>query len=151
MQCNWASHACQRQFCVSGFEARMRTANCGRPPRCRISTRRPPWDWTDAGFAASQLRTHVCLEQTLNVIAPRSAGPPKLVRSEPRARPSVFSCPLTRVGRMVKKLGQNQKLSQRELRQFKLIPACGLKIVHEFEEQRFGDFHQIRPASLKLK
>jgi hypothetical protein len=54
-------------------------------------------------------------------------------------------------GRTAKELGQNQKLSQRELRQFKLIPAFGLKIVHEFEEQRFGDFHQIRPASLKLK
>jgi hypothetical protein len=54
-------------------------------------------------------------------------------------------------GRTAKELGQGQKLSQRELRQFKLIPAFGLKIVHEFEEQRLGGFHEIRPASLKLK
>jgi hypothetical protein len=33
---------------------------------------------------------------------------------------------------------ETKKLSQSELRQFKLIPALGLKIVHEFEEQRFG-------------
>jgi autotransporter-associated beta strand protein len=37
-----------------------------------------------------------------------------------------------------KELGQGQKLSQREPRQFKLIPAFGLKIVHEFEEQRLS-------------
>jgi hypothetical protein len=54
-------------------------------------------------------------------------------------------------GRTAKELGQGHKLSQRELRQFKLIPAFGLKIVHEFEEQRLGGFHEIRPASLKLK
>ena len=35
--------------------------------------------------------------------------------------------------------------------QLKLIPAFGLKIGHEFEEQRLGGFHQIRPTSLKLK
>ena len=34
--------------------------------------------------------------------------------------------------RAAKKLGQGKKLSQRELRQFKLIPAFGLKIVHQF-------------------
>jgi hypothetical protein len=28
--------------------------------------------------------------------------------------------------------------------------AFGRKIVHEFEEQRRGGFHQSRPASLKL-
>jgi hypothetical protein len=50
--------------------------------------------------------------------------------------------------RAAKKLGQGKKLSQRELRQFGLIPAFGLKIVHEFEEQAPGGFHQIRPASL---
>ncbi len=44
-----------------------------------------------------------------------------------------------------------EALAERELRQFKLIPAFGLKIVHEFEEQRFGGFHQIKLASLKLK
>jgi hypothetical protein len=27
----------------------------------------------------------------------------------------------------------------------------GLKIVHDFKEQRLGGFHEIRPASLKLK
>jgi hypothetical protein len=44
-------------------------------------------------------------------------------------------------GRTAKEFGQGQKLSQRELRQFKLIPAFGLKIVHEFEEQHLGGFH----------
>ena len=41
-------------------------------------------------------------------------------------------------GRAAKKLGQGQELSQKEFRQFKFIPAFGLKIVHEFEEQRAG-------------
>jgi hypothetical protein len=50
-----------------------------------------------------------------------------------------------------KKLGQDQKLSQRKLRQFTLIPAFRPKIVHEFEEQRLSGFHQIILASLKLK
>jgi hypothetical protein len=53
--------------------------------------------------------------------------------------------------RTAKKLGQAQKLSQRELRQFKLIPAFGPEIEREFEEQRLGGFHQIKPASFKLK
>jgi hypothetical protein len=51
--------------------------------------------------------------------------------------------------RVAKKFGQGLKLSQRELRQFKLIPAFWLKIVHEFGEQRLACFHQIIPASLK--
>ena len=61
------------------------------------------------------------------------------------------NCFFATAGRTAEKLGQCQKLSQRELRQFKLIPALGLKIVHEFEEQRLGRFDYNRPASLKLK
>ena len=50
------------------------------------------------------------------------------------------------VRRGTKKFGQDQKLPQGELRQFELIPALGLKIAHEFEEQRLVAF--IRSYSL---
>jgi hypothetical protein len=49
-----------------------------------------------------------------------------------------------------KKLGQDQKLSQRKVRQFKLIPAFRPKIVHEFEEQRLSGFHLVFIRSYSL-
>src|SRR3984957_432525 len=85
--------------------------------------------------------------QLLGVVCKASQFQAQFAMREETNNDSFFAT----AGRTAKELGQGQKLSHRELRQFKLIPAFGLKIVHEFEEQHLGGFHQIRPASLKLK
>jgi hypothetical protein len=58
---------------------------------------------------------------------------------------------LPKEGRAAKELGQRQKLSQRELRQFQTHSSIPTENLHKFGEQRLGGFHQITPASLKLK
>jgi len=114
-------------------------ANSGVPPRGAPNTRFP------AHIAERFTFIGIC--QLLRVVCKASQFQAQFAIRE-ETNDDRF---LATAGRTAKALGQRQKLSQRELRQFKFIPAFGLKIVHEFAEQRLGGFYQIRPASLKPK
>jgi hypothetical protein len=116
-------------------------ANSRGPPRARVCYRTAKYPLPGTYRGAKSIG--IC--QLLGVVCEASHFQAQFAMREETNNDRFFAT----AGRTATELGQGQKLSQRELRQFKLTPAFGLKIVHEFEKQRFGGFHQIRPPALK--
>jgi hypothetical protein len=132
-----------RRKSVSGLKTRSRTAcgsdsaNSGGPPSAFV-TGSP-----DMRFPAhiAERFTFIGICQLLWVVCKASQFQAHFTLREETNN----NCFFATAGRTAEKLGQCQKLSQRELRQFKLIPALGLKIVHEFDEQRLVGFSRSYP------
>jgi hypothetical protein len=100
-------------------------ANSRGPPRARVCYRTAKYPLPGTYRGAKSIG--IC--QLLGVVCEASHFQAQFAMREETNNDRFFAT----AGRTATELGQGQKLSQRELRQFKLTPAFGLKIVHEFE------------------